>query len=80
MILLVKFADGTEKRYDVKPLQDKWESFRDLAQGGLFNLVRVDKGGYGVIWNEYLDLACDDLWENGSAYDEHAMLLTNNTV
>lgn len=22
-------------------------------------------GGYGIIWNDELDLSCDELWENG---------------
>ena len=22
-------------------------------------------GGYGIIWNDDLDLSCDELWENG---------------
>jgi len=66
MVLHVEFLDGSAKRYDVKPLMDKWDVFKDLAHGGLFGLVRVDAGGYGVIWNDYIDLACDELYENGT--------------
>jgi len=68
MVLRVEFIDGIVKNYDVKPLMDKWEVFKDLAQGGLFGLVRVDSGGYGVVWNDYIDLSCNELWENGSYY------------
>ena len=25
----------------------------------------MDVGGYGIIWNDDLDLSCDELWENG---------------
>ena len=32
---------------------------------GLFEQVAVDVGGYGVSWNDEIDLACDELWENG---------------
>ena len=65
MILYVIFANGESKYYDVKPLMNKWEVFKDLAHGGLFDVVKVDAGGYGVVWNDYIDLACDELWENG---------------
>ena len=32
-----------------------------------FGCVCVDVGGYGIVWNDNLDLACDELWENGVA-------------
>lgn len=31
----------------------------------LFASVKVDEGGYGVIWNDELDLSCDELYTNG---------------
>ena len=31
----------------------------------LFNDVAVDTGGYGIVWNDELDLSCDELYENG---------------
>ena len=30
-----------------------------------FNDVSVDVGGYGIIWDDDLDLSCDELWEHG---------------
>jgi len=65
LILLVEFQNGQKKKYDVKPLMEKWDSFRDLKNDILFQLVKVDVGGYGLVWNEYIDLACEELWENG---------------
>jgi len=65
LILLVEFQNGQKKKYDVKPLMEKWHSFRDLKNDILFQLVKVDVGGYGLVWNEYIDLACEELWENG---------------
>ncbi|MCD8049038.1 MAG: DUF2442 domain-containing protein [Clostridia bacterium] len=50
----------------MQPLFDIWEDFKTLKTvDGLFELVRVDAGGYGICWNEDNDLACDELWENG---------------
>ena len=67
MILYVEFINGEKKYYDVKPLMDIWEVFRDLKQNNLFNFVSVDAGGYGIMWNDYIDLACNELWENGNS-------------
>ena len=64
--LLAQFAEGAVREYDVKPLFEKWPAFRDLKNiPGLFETVRVDAGGYGIVWNDDLDLACDELWCNG---------------
>ena len=31
----------------------------------LFSSVMIDQGGYGVIWNDDIDISCDELWVNG---------------
>ena len=54
------------KIYDVKPLFAKWVPFKALENAPeLFSSVEVDTGGYGIIWNDDLDLSCDELFENG---------------
>jgi len=64
--LSVQFAEGVTKIYDVKPLFSKWAPFKPLEHDpALFSNVEVDVGGYGVIWNDDLDLSCDELFENG---------------
>ena len=64
--LSVQFAEGVTKIYDIKPLFDKWEAFVALEESPeLFSGVEVDPGGYGVIWNDDLDLSCDELYANG---------------
>lgn len=67
--LLVWFANGGIKRYDIKPLLKKWKPFSALQDKQLFSLVKVDAGGYGVSWNDAIDLACNELWENGGSVD-----------
>ena len=57
--LSVQFAEGVTKIYDVKPLFNKWTAFKVLqAHPELFTSVEVDVGGYGIIWNDDLDLSC----------------------
>ena len=64
--LLVHFEDGTIKRYDVMPALRRWDAFAPLLSvPGLFGLVKRDPGGYGVSWNDEIDLSCDELWDNG---------------
>ena len=53
--------------YNVKPLLKKWEPFKALeSTKGLFNQVKVDSGGYGISWNDEIDLSCNELYENGA--------------
>lgn len=64
--LLVTFQNGEIKNYDVKPLFDKWAVFKDLIYiNGLFQQVKVDAGGYGISWNDDIDLSCNELYYNG---------------
>jgi len=64
--LLVDFITGEKKQYDVKPLFNKWEPFKTLViTQGLFEQVQVDTGGYGISWNDNIDLSCNELYENG---------------
>ncbi len=64
-VLKVWFIDGNVKLYDVKGLTNRWKIFESLKDESLFKKVKVDQGGYGIIWNDELDLACDELWEHG---------------
>ena len=64
--LSVQFAEGITKIYDLKPLFDKWPVFTELRNNQeLLYSVEVDAGGYGVVWNDDIDLSCDELYENG---------------
>ncbi|MDD6644239.1 MAG: DUF2442 domain-containing protein [Faecousia sp.] len=67
--LSVQFAEGVTKIYDVKPLFQKIPAFQSLENSNDFGGVSVDVGGYGIIWNDALDLSCDELWENGVAVE-----------
>lgn len=62
--LLVKFANGVEKIYDCKPLTEKFEPFKALENEVFFKQVKVDGGGYGVSWNDKVDLSEYELWVN----------------
>ena len=65
-VLSVQFAEGITKTYDIKPLFKRWKQFEVLSTSPeLFFEVQVDQGGYGIVWNDELDLSCDELFERG---------------
>lgn len=62
------FQNGVEKKYDMCQLFSTVPQFDILkTQSGLFEQVRVDVGGYGISWNDELDLSAEEIWENGIA-------------
>ena len=68
-ILEVTFENDIIKYYDVSQLFQKWTVFQNLKTvNGLFEQVKVDKGGYGISWNDEIDLSCNELWENSTIY------------
>lgn len=65
LIIEVEFENQTKKIYDVKKVMNKWSIFEKLKEKELFEKVKVDVGGYGISWNEDIDLSCEEIWENG---------------
>lgn len=64
--LRVQFSEGVTKIYDMNQLFDKYKMFVDLKyHSELYYSAKVDIGGYGVIWNDDIDISCDELFYNG---------------
>lgn len=60
------FFGGETKQYDVKQLFDAFPQFKMLQKvKNLFEDVSVDAGGYGISWNDELDLDAETIWEDG---------------
>lgn len=65
-ILLVGFSTDEYKKFDIKPLIAKYPPFKALKETeGLYQQAKIDVGGYGIVWNDYLDLSADGLYEQG---------------
>ncbi len=59
--LSVQFSEGVTKLYDLKPLFERIPALSYLKEKTEeFACVTVDVGGYGIIWNDELDLSSDD--------------------
>lgn len=70
--LSVQFQEGVTKIYDLKPLFEQLPVFcyfREHEHEEEFFCVSADKGGYGIVWNDELDLSCDELWDKGVQVD-----------
>lgn len=64
--LIAQFDDGTVKSYDVSKLMKRSKYFTVFEEKpSLFSKAKIDVGGYGVIWNESLDLSANEIWANG---------------
>ncbi|MGL5752937.1 MAG: DUF2442 domain-containing protein [Paraclostridium sp.] len=61
--LKVIFSDEKVKLYDMKPLLNQ-NPFQDLKNNNLFFEVQVDVGGYGISWNDFIDLSEYELYIN----------------
>lgn len=65
MIIEIEFDNKIKKEYDIKIILNKWSIFKELKNEELFKKVKIDAGGYGISWNENIDLSCEELWERG---------------
>lgn len=65
-VLLVGFSSGEYKQFDLKPLIKKYPPFKTLTEvTGLYEQAKIDTGGYGIIWNDDLDISADGIYEKG---------------
>lgn len=62
--LKVEFVNEQQKIYDCKPLLTN-KIFSKLQNPLLFQTVKVDNGGYGVVWDDDCDISEYELWTNG---------------
>ena len=65
-VLSVLFQNGVKKEYDLKKIIVVFPQLDLLTQDkDLYQQVQVDAGGYGISWNDELDLDADEIWKNG---------------
>lgn len=63
--LTIQFCEGVTKIYDLNLLFNQINAFNYLKENPLEDEnVSVDIGGYGIIWNDDLNISCDELWSN----------------
>lgn len=68
-ILIVKFTNHEIRKYDISKLLDN-PMFAPLCNLGFFRNFRIEPGGYGLVWNEEIDISEYELWQNGTSLTE----------
>ena len=61
--LSVMFENGKVKKYDMKPVISNISMFQALSDDELFRKVKVDTGGYGISWNDEIDISSEEVWQ-----------------
>ncbi len=61
---LIEFTNQEIKKYDILHLLEN-PMFAPLRKPAFFKNFKVEQGGYGIVWNEDIDLSEYELWKNG---------------
>ena len=65
------FNDGKIYRYDISNMFEKYPQFIELEKNRrLFESGCLSPGGFGLIWNDELDLDCSSIYEYGTFVGE----------
>ena len=69
----VLFQDGITKRYDISNLFDKYPQLKALNDRNLFLQGKL-MGGYGIMWNDELDIETETIYEDGETISKNPKL------
>ncbi|MDF5722482.1 MAG: DUF2442 domain-containing protein [Rhizonema sp. PD37] len=67
--LLIEFTNLEVKKYDILHLLEN-PMFAPLRQPAFFRNFKVEQGGYGIVWNEDIDISEYELCKNGMTVAE----------
>ena len=67
--LVIEFTNQEVKKYNVLHLLGN-PMFAPLRQPAFFKNFKIEQGGYGIVWNEDIDLSEYELWKNSVTLDE----------
>lgn len=70
LIIIATFADGEVVSFDVKEMINKYPVFKQLENRKLFDSVSIDGVGYGISWNDELDLSSEGIYAKGKHIDK----------
>ena len=69
-VVVAHFKNGDVKRYDFRKIISEFEPLKPLAEDyDLFRQMHLSPGGYGIIWNDDLDIEAEELWHGGEDVD-----------
>lgn len=65
LTITVIFVGGIKKIYDVRQMFTVFPQMEELKDEALFKMAVLDPGGYGISWNDDLDIDAEEIWDNG---------------
>jgi hypothetical protein len=68
-LLQVEFIGGERKIYDLRRWSDHPAFVLLFRHPAFIKSVRIEPGGYGISWNDDIDLDAEELWLNGTNLD-----------
>jgi hypothetical protein len=74
--LVVEFTNQEVKKYNISHLLAN-PIFSPLRQSAFFKSFKVEPGGYGIVWNEEIDLSEYEFWKSGVALTEGEALVSD---
>ena len=77
--MLVIFVNEVQKVYDCSRIMHL-DRFQPLKNEAFFNMVTVDTGGYGISWNDEMDLSEYELWNNGIELEQSGVRSLSKTA
>lgn len=63
-VLRIVFDNNVVKEYDCKNKFNQ-NGFESLKEKAFFKLVKIDTGGYGISWDDEIDISEHELWNDG---------------
>ena len=67
LIIISEFNDGKITSYDLKKLFSEYPVFKELLNdNSLYNAGHLPPDGSGIIWNDDIDIAAEELYYNGT--------------
>ena len=75
--LLIEFSDREFKQYNISNLLNK-PMFAPLKNPSFFKNFRIEAGGYGLVWNEDIDISEYELWKNGVSLEHGENIRSDN--
>jgi len=64
-ILKIHFENKEIKYYDMKKAIKEIKALEPLKNESIFKKASVDVGGHGIVWDDVMDIAGEEIYING---------------
>jgi hypothetical protein len=77
--LIIEFTNHEVRKYSILHLLNN-PMFSPLRQPAFFKNFKIDPSGYGVVWNEEIDISEYELWKNGVALEDEDLAFNDQLI